>query len=121
MFKKTLFSAAILSILLAYSAQGELIHSTWVGGEWGQWETATNWDPPTVPDNNAVNTYAVTINGGTVELTANHSIDSLDTYDTYGKVNLKRWSLNPVMLTLANNFTNHGDSGITKRFLHKSI
>jgi hypothetical protein len=109
MFKKTLFLAAVLSTLLACNSQAEVIHSTWVGGRWGLWEEPSNWNPTIVPDNNASNTYAVIIDGGTVELTANHSIDSLDTYDTYGKVNLKRWSLDPVVLTLSNSFTNHGE------------
>lgn len=106
MFKQqTLVLTIVASIVFVCNSHAVVIDSNWVGGPYGQWETAVNWDPPIVPEN-GTDAFAVTIIGGTVELTANHSIDSLDTYE---QVSLKRWSLSPVMLTVANSFTNHGE------------
>ena len=107
--KKMLLTMAGLLFVFNVSLYAAVINSNWVGGAYGQWENPTNWDPPIVPENGA-DTFAVTINGfTTVELTADHSIDSLDTYEIDGKVNLKRWALKPVVLTVSNNFTNHGE------------
>jgi len=112
MFKKTLFLAAVLSILLACNSQAEVIHSTWVGGATGYWETAINWSPAIVPENGG-NTFAVTINGGAagvdVSLRANHSIDSLDTYNNVKLESGEWW--NPT-ITILSGIKNHGDLAI---------
>jgi hypothetical protein len=58
-----------------------------------------------VPENGP-NTFVVTINGGSVELTANHSIDSLDTHNT---VKLEAGgTVEQPDITLTNSLTNHG-------------
>ncbi len=105
MFRKTALFGALIVGFCAGRLFAAQINSTWIGGPDGQWETATNWDPPIVPEN-GVNTFAVIINGGSVELTADHTIDSLDTYD---QVELQRWMLRPVVLTVSSSFTNHGE------------
>jgi len=109
MFRKVLILTAYLLGCWTCELQAGVVNSKWVGGERGYWEEPSNWNPPMVPDNNGSNTFAVTIDGGTVELIANHSIDSLDTYATHNKVNLKRWRLDPVVLTIESSFTNHGE------------
>jgi hypothetical protein len=109
MFRKMMLLSVTILGICTYDIYSAQVSCTWIGGGWGYWEDAGNWSCGVIPNNNATDTYAVTIDGGTVEITANHTIDSLDTYDTYNKVNLKRWSLNPVVLTLTNSFTNHGE------------
>ncbi len=81
------------------------INAKWIGSSQGKWETAANWNPPIVPENGA-DTFDVTIDGSSIELTSDHTIDSLN---TFGAVGLKRWTLKPVVLTVLNDFTNHGD------------
>jgi hypothetical protein len=111
MFKKTLLLAAILSILLACNAQGEVTYSTWVGGPSGQWEENDNWDPfefmSEGPDNFTGlpgHSYVVTINKPplnidevTIGLYLTHIIDRLD---CYGKVRLENWSNHYVRLSI---------------------
>ena len=107
MFRNMLVLVIVFSFCVC-SVQAAHYNSTWVGGSYGQWENAANWDPSIVPEN-GTDTFSVIINGGTVELTENHSINSVDANDTDGTVNLKRWTINPVVLTVSNGFTNHGE------------
>jgi hypothetical protein len=105
MSRKVLVLTAIVCTFCACTLQAAQINSTWVGGEWGVWENASNWDPPTVPEN-GVNTYAVSITDAAVELSSDHSIDSLDTYNT---VKLEgSGTFEQPDITLTNNLTNHG-------------
>jgi hypothetical protein len=112
MFRKPLFLAALLLILLPCKAQGVVIDSNWVGGEWGFWEQATNWEPAIVPDNNETNQFMVTINGGdtgtTVLVQYDHDVNRID---TYGEVDLERhnWQYKPDLRVLEpDGLTNHG-------------
>ncbi len=132
MFRKELVLAAV--VILAFWAcdlQAAQIASTWVGGaqgEWGgarQWGDASNWDPAIVPDNNATDTFAVTIDGGAgiaqVHLQQNRTIDRLDCYGqvwmymgvsvTVGGTPTVDGIVNPVDLTLnePDGLTNYGE------------
>lgn len=92
MFKKTLLLAAILSIALASNSQGEATHSTWVGGERGQWSDASKWDPPVIPLNSwpqPSDHYVVAINKppfSVDEVTVYTATNIIDRLDCYGKV-----------------------------------
>ena len=111
MSKKCLILATLITIL-SINSFAATINSTWVGGseEDTSWERSSNWDPAIVPDNNATNTFAVTINAGTEEvrvgLTQWHTIDQLD---CYGEVELQKYTSNWVELILVdpNGLTNH--------------
>ena len=100
MFRKMVIPAFALSILMASPLFA--IQYNWVGGEWGNWQTATNWNPVGIPQNS---TDVVTIDGGathaTVEILLYFTIDSLDTYNT---VKLKKGGT----FDLTNGLTNHG-------------
>ena len=85
MFNRILFSAAVLSILLACNVQGEVYHSTWVGGCCnGYWDDANNWYPKIVPDNDGENTFDVTIDANNnyvdVILYKDRTVNRLDCY-----------------------------------------
>ena len=67
MFKKAIVLTVIVTIL-PISSYADTISSTWAGGEFGLWGEAENWDPVIVPDNNATNTFNVTIDGSSVEV-----------------------------------------------------
>jgi len=132
MFKKTLFSAAILSILLAHSVQAEVWYSTWAGSDKGDWETPSNWHPGHVPDNFwggypsywisfvvTIDSIALGLDEIDIGFRENHTIDRLD---CYGKVNLENWSDHYVCLSIpesnppyppdVNCLANHGDLSI---------
>jgi len=108
MFRKVLVLAAIVLVFSACEVQAGVVDSNWVGGEWGYWGTASNWDPEGVPDNNG-DTFAVTIDAGAGEVEVgvqqNRTIDQLD---CYGAVRLesREWYLPE--LTTENGLTNHG-------------
>ena len=85
MFTKTLLTlTAIILVFSACQLQATVIPSTWVGGAGRNWEDAINWNPPIVPDNSATNTFAVTIDAGTGEVSVilayGHVIDSIRCY-----------------------------------------
>ena len=112
MFRKSLILAAIVAIF-SFCCQTEAaqIDSTWVGDSEDNWGQSSNWAPAIVPDNNATNTFAVTINAGggdvRVGLLQWRTIDQLD---CYGEVELQNYTSNFVELILvdANGLTNHG-------------
>ena len=119
MFRKALFLAIVVSILLTCSVQAEQIISHWVG-DYGIWGDANNWSPPIVPDNNKLYTFVVIIEGDSNEpdigLWESHTIDRLDCNGT-DTVYLANWKGLPVgspisvKLTLTddvNGLTNHG-------------
>ena len=88
--KRLVLGAVVILAFWACDLQAAQIASTWVGGaqgEWGaagEWGDASNWDPAIVPDNNATNTFAVTIDAAVVgelvqvNLQRNRTIDKLD-------------------------------------------
>lgn len=116
MLKKGLVLAAIIAIS-SVSAYAATINSSWVGGESGSWEQASNWNPAIVPDNNATNTFNVTVDGSSVEVGAgieqHRTINSLDCYgDVYFFGGTKQ--------TLdfdGGSLTNHGDLDITNLYI----
>jgi hypothetical protein len=129
MFKKTLFLAALLSILLACNSQAEVMHSTWVGGEMGSWIDSTNWDPSWIPLNGfGWDHYVVTINKppfSVDEVTVYMSGIIIDRLDCYGKVTLESAFDGSVLLSFAeskppyppydvNCLANHGDLSIIR-------
>jgi len=73
MSKKVLILTAIVLVFSACKLQAAVTHSTWVGGEQGEWARASNWDPSRVPDNSSWRTFAVTIDSNSIgidEITA---------------------------------------------------
>jgi len=120
MFRKVL---ALVAVVLAFGVcdlQAAQINSTWVGGESGMWETASNWNPAIVPDNDETNTFNVTIDSGTGEIEVvweyEHTIDRLD---CYGDVLLEGppWEWTWLTLVDASGLTNHGVLGINSQGL----
>ena len=111
MLKRTLVSAVVVAVF-AVSAYAATIESTWVGGEFGAWDQASNWSPAIVPDNNATNIFNVTIDGSIVDadlgLQQHRTINRLD---CYGYVELGTWTSEWVALTLTDpcGLTNYGD------------
>ncbi len=115
MFRKVLVLMAIVLIFSTCEVKADVINSNWVGGEDGDWENPSNWNPPIVPDNNTTDTFAVTIDAGTdrinVELQYGHAIDSMR---CYGEVEFQpRLQYAPVALFLLdpNGLTNYGEVG----------
>ncbi len=115
MFRKALILAAVVLVFSACQVQADVIHSTWVGGSQGNWDNASNWDPPIVPDNTPTDTFVVTIDPDVgevfVHLRQNHSINQLD---CRGEVKLDGWKLLnrcPRLISVSG-LTNYGDMGI---------
>ena len=113
MFKKLLVLMVIIFAVVVCDLQAIQIDSTWVGGleEDTSWERSSNWDPAIVPDNNATNTFAVTIDAGGDEVfVALQQWRTIDQLDCYGEVGLQNWTSGWIKLTLvdANGLTNHG-------------
>jgi len=114
MSKKVLILTAIVLFFSACKLQAAVTHSTWVGGEQGEWGRASNWDPARVPDNSSSRTYAVTIDAGSgeviVDLQQQRTIDRLD---CYGEVELASWSgWRNLTLVDVNGLTNYGELDI---------
>jgi hypothetical protein len=108
MFRKTLLLTVTVLVLCACNLFAAQVDSTWVGGGGNHdWETAANWNPQLVPDNNVSQTYAVTITGTYIVLKADHSIDSLDTYGTV-KLEGGETTYSEPDIELTNGLTNHG-------------
>ncbi len=110
MLRKALMLAVVVLALCTYEVQADVIHSTWVGGEEGEWGQASNWNPRIVPDNSDWRTFAVTIhadaNGVMICLAQQYIIDQLD---CYGEVELFGWSgWHLLTLTDVNGVTNYG-------------
>ena len=110
MFRKSLVFAVIVTVF-SISSYAATIDSSWVGGEDGEWGQASNWNPAVVPDNNATNTFNVTIDGGSnyvdVGLQQHRTINRLD---CYGEVELSLWTSDWTVFTLTDpcGLTNHG-------------
>jgi len=119
MVRKVLILTAVILFFAACEVQAAVIYSNWVGGseEDTSWERSSNWDPAIVPDNNATNTFVVTIDAGggyvRVGLLQWHTIDQLD---CYGEVELQNYTSGWIELILidANGLTNHGELEIGK-------
>jgi len=114
MFKKVLILTAVVLLLSPCQVQADVIHSTWVGGEQGQWGNASNWSPAIVPDNGGVNTFFATIDSNyagvdevTVRLEQHRTIDRLV---CRGDIMLHDWDQPWVELVLEhpNGLTNYG-------------
>lgn len=110
MSKKVLISTAIILAFAASDIQAAQIPVSWDGGgNYNDWDDPNNWDPNIVPDNNATNTFAVTIDAGggyvRVDLRQSRTIDQLD---CYGEVELASWDWTELTLVDVNGLTNHG-------------
>jgi len=122
MLRKEIILIAIVVVFSTCGIQAAVIHSTWIGGNWGFWEQAANWDPAIVPDNNATNTFVVTIDSNRI------GVDSINVYlqqdrtvdqlDCYGDIELVNWTSNWIRLTFedANDFINHGNLEMWERY-----
>jgi len=118
MLRKVLMLMTIVLGVWACSAQGGVIDSNWVGGEWGDWETPSNWSPAIVPENGA-NTFNVTIDAGAgrvgVRLLYDHVINTLACKGN--EVGLEGDGLSHVTLTLTDTnyapLTDNGELEIT--------
>jgi len=108
--KRTFLSATAILITLSSPLFAAQINSTWVGG-YGDWASASMWNPAIVPNNNGSQTFAVTINGSSetagVQIYDSFTMDSLA---TYGDVELENWATYPIWgLTVLNGLTNYGE------------
>jgi hypothetical protein len=103
--------------------QADVIHSSWVGPEDGQWDDASNWEPSIVPNNSSWRTFTVTIDSNSIgtdeiniQLQNNRTVDRLD---TYGVVQLLCWPSPIVWFTVTDNvngLTNHGKFNLDDGF-----
>jgi len=93
----------------------EVVDSIWVGGDEGCWCVSNNWDPPIVPDNNALKIFNVAIDSNyvgeeeiEVHLQQTRNVNELC---CYGSVCLEKWTSDWVQLILtdANGITNYGN------------
>ncbi len=112
MSTKLTISSIVLLTLLASAAPADVINSNWVGTD-GYWNNPANWDPPIVPDNNATNTFSVTIDGGSgdkkhVYVLQNRTVNQVA---TYGNVWLESRTPDSIELVLddVNGLRNYGN------------
>ena len=113
MFRRILILTAVVLFFSACKAQAVVIHCSWVGCENGLWSDPSRWSCGTVPDNNAGDTFVVTIDASScsddveVGLQQSRTIDQLD---CYGEVGIEGWTPFWVQLSLEhpNGLTNHG-------------
>ena len=112
MSKKVLILTAILLVFSACELQAAVTHSTWVGGEQGEWGRASNWEPARVPDNTPTDTFAVIIDGGSsaVLVWFSHQNRRIDSLTTYGEVNIDASDL---YLIIKGDLTNTAGANIT--------
>ena len=113
MLRKVLILTAIVSVFGASNLQAGQISVSWDGGGDGHsWGDANNWNPNIIPDNNASQTFAVTIDSGVgyvnVGLQQNRTIDQLD---CYGQVELFNNTSDWTEFTMVdpNGLTNYGE------------
>jgi hypothetical protein len=128
MSRKALFLAAVISILLSCKVQAEVIDSNWVGGRWGFWENPNNWEPVIVPDNNASQTFTVTIDSNSIVVPSveiliqqDHTIDDIA---TYGDVQLEghNWQRHPDLIILEpTGLTNHDELDVHELDIHGDL
>src|SRR6266566_1738221 len=70
-------AVALLVLGLAKSAPAALVSSTWTDGN-SNWNTAGNWNPAVVPNNNATDQFSVNIsNGSAVTLDISPTVNGL--------------------------------------------
>ncbi len=112
MSKKVLILTAIVLVSSACELQATVTHSTWVGGDGDQWGNPSSWDPPIVPENNASQTFAVTISTAErIRVKFNHD-STIDQLDCYGNVDLEVGE-NYLCLVAPNGLTNYGKLAIS--------
>ena len=112
MSKKVLILTAIVLVSSACELQAAVTHSTWVGGDGDQWGNPSSWDPPIVPENNASQTFAVTISTAErIRVKFNHD-STIDQLDCYGNVDLEVGE-NYLCLVAPNGLTNYGKLAIS--------
>lgn len=124
MSKKVLFLTAIVLVSSACELQATVVHSTWVGDEQGDWGQASNWSPNKVPDNSSSQTYAVTIDAGSGEVSVGlQQQRTIDRLDCYGEVGLGSWSgWRNLTLVDVNGLTNYGELEIFQQFdIHGNV
>jgi hypothetical protein len=121
MFRNKLSIVVIVAIFLfCCAAEAEQISVSWDGGGDGHsWEDPCNWEPNIVPDNNGIDTFAVTIDGGAGRVQVNpHSSRTIDRLDCYGEVEMymgvyQSFHTNSMAIDLTlnepNGLTNYGD------------
>ncbi len=68
MFRKVLFLAGAVSVLLAWNVKAAVINSTWIGGDKGGWGNPYNWNPNIVPRNSVSDTFNVSISNAHIWL-----------------------------------------------------
>jgi hypothetical protein len=124
MFRKKLIIVAIVAFIsFCCAAEAEQISVSWDGsGDGYSWGDPCNWNPVVVPDNNATNTFVVTIDSNRI------GVDSINVYlqqdrtvnqlDCYGDIELVNWTSNWIRLTFedANDFINHGNLEMWERY-----
>ncbi len=124
MFRKVSLLTIIALLSAAPNLHGVQISSSWDGGGDGHsWADPYNWNPNVVPDNNATNTYAVTINaGGHIWLGLQQS-RTIDRLDCYGEFELHKWTSNQVVLTLVDpsGLINHGYLVIVRLWIDGNV
>jgi len=94
-----------------------IINSNWVGGNYGRWADAANWQPPIVPNNGSTIIFNVTIDTGFphthINLRYNRTINQLD---FYGDITFDKWTGDrlgqSVELTVVNGLNNYGELNI---------
>jgi hypothetical protein len=113
MFKKVLVLVVVFGFCIC-NVTAEQISSTWVGGKWGNWDTAENWSPAIVPDGDFYVTIDGEPEGVVVELTHSRTLNRLDCYN---EVRLGKWTHDSyIELTLEdpnNGLTNYGNLEIS--------
>ena len=109
MLRNLLIVVVIVLTSVVCSVQAAQVNSTWVGG-YGDWGSATMWNPVIVPNNNGSQTFAVTIDGSSetadVQIGGSFTINSLA---TYGDVDLQNWGEPILGLTVLNGLNNYGE------------
>ena len=107
----------LISLLLAISfvniSSANVIHSSWIGQDQDQWTNPVNWVPQIVPQNNAQNSYAVTIDSNQhIRIEAGNINDyqdgiQINTLDCYGDIDLEFGEVS-LVLKDPNGITNYG-------------
>ena len=82
--RMTIWLVVVVMVACGINAQGNVINSHWVGGDYGDWGNPSNWNPPHVPNNHDTTTYNVTIEGEVettrVRVDGSFTINKLDSY-----------------------------------------
>ena len=63
------------AVLFPQNVAAEVTSASWINTMGGNWTTAANWDPATVPNNNGADRYEVTIDATGAEYTVSLSSD----------------------------------------------